>query len=72
MDDSILINCYKIDDIIYEVLNEVDYNNSHYVFLCNENDDDDIMIRKLDGENLEPLDSEEELKEVLSLITKPV
>lgn len=72
MDDSILINCYKIGDIIYEVLNEVEYNNSHYVFHCNENDDDDIMIRKVDGENLEPLDSEEELKEVLSLITKPV
>lgn len=70
MEETVLINVYKIGDIIYEVINEVDYKNNHYVFLCNENDEEDIMVRKVDGENLEPLDSEEELKSVLSLLTK--
>lgn len=65
-----IINVYKIGDIIYEVIDEIDYNNYHYVFLCNENDENDMMVRKVIGDNLEPLDTEEELKEVLSLIIK--
>lgn len=70
MEETVLINVYKIGDIIYEVIDEVDYNSNHYVFLCNENDEKDIMIRKVTGANLEPLDTEEELKSVLSLISK--
>lgn len=70
MEETVLVNVYKIGDIIYEVLEEVDYNNNHYVYLCNENDENDIMIRKVLGDNLEPLDTEEELKEVLEVLTK--
>lgn len=70
MDETVLVDIYKIGDIIYEVIEEVDYKNNHYVYLCNENDENDIMIRRVDGNNLEPLDSEDELKEILELITK--
>ena len=70
MEETVLVNVYKIGDIIYEVIEEVDYNNNHYVYLCNENDENDIMIRKVLGDNLEPLETEEELKEVLELLTK--
>ena len=65
-----IINVYKIGDIIYEVIEEVNYKNNHYVFLCNENDEKDMMVRKVFDKNLEPLDTEEELKEVLSLLIK--
>lgn len=70
MEETVLVNVYKIGDIIYEVIEEVNYNNNHYVYLCNENDENDVMIRKVVGDNLEPLDTEEELKEILELITK--
>lgn len=70
MEETVLVNVYKIGDIIYEVIEEVNYNNNHYVYLCNENDESDIMIRKVVGDNLEPLDTEEELKEVLEVLTK--
>ncbi len=70
MEETVLIDVYKIGDIIYEVIDQVDYNNNHYVFLCNENDENDIMLRKVNGDNLDPLDTEEELKEVLSLLNK--
>ena len=70
MEETVLIDVYKIGDIIYEVIDQVDYNNNHYVFLCNENNENDIMLRKVNGDNLDPLDTEEELKEVLSLLNK--
>lgn len=70
MEETVLVNVYKIGDIIYEVIEEVDYNNNHYVYLCNENDENDVMIRKVFGDNLEPLETEEELKSVLEIITK--
>ena len=70
MEETVLVNVYKIGDIIYEVIEEVNYNNNHYVYLCNENDEKDIMIRKVLGDNLEPLETEEELKSVLEMLTK--
>lgn len=70
MEETVLVNVYKIGDIIYEVIDSVDYNNNHYVYLCNENDENDVMIRKVFGDNLEPLETEEELKSVLEIITK--
>ena len=65
-----IINVYKIGDIIYEVIEEVNYKNNHYVFLSNENDEKDMIVRKVIDKNSEPLDTEEELKEVLSLLIK--
>ena len=70
MEETVLVNIYKIDNIIYEVINEIDYKNNHYVFLCNENDENDMMVRRVNGEDLEPLDTEKELKEVLEFIIK--
>ncbi len=70
MEETVLVNVYKIGDIIYEVIEEVNYNNNHYVYLCNENDENDVMIRKVLGDNLEPLETEEELKSVLEMLTK--
>lgn len=70
MEETVLVDVYKIGNVIYEVIEEVDYKGNHYVYLCSENDENDIMIRKVNGDNLEPLDTEEELKEVLSLLSK--
>lgn len=70
MEETVLVDVYKIGNVIYEVIEEVDYMSNHYVYLCNENDENDIMIRRINGDNLEPLDTEEELKEVLSLLSK--
>lgn len=70
MNDSILVNYYEINNNDYLVVNEVDYNNFHYIYLVNENDKEDIMIRKLVNDLLEPLDSEEELLSVMRLLIK--
>ena len=70
MEETVLVNVYKIGDIIYEVIEEVSYNNNHYVYLSNMNDEDDIMVRIVNGDKLEPLETEEELKSVLEIITK--
>lgn len=70
MEETVLVDVYKIGDVIYEVIEEVDYKDNHYVYLCSEFDENDIMIRRVNGDNLEPLDTEEELKEVLSLLSK--
>lgn len=70
MSDDIFVNYYEINGRDYIVLNEVDYNNNHYVYLCNEFDKKDLMVRKVIGDVLEPLDSDAELVEVLKLIVK--
>ena len=48
----------------------MDYKNNHYVYLVNENDKDDFMIKKYNYDVLEPLSSREEVNELLSLLTK--
>lgn len=68
--DNILVNYYTIEGKDYLIVNEVDYNNNHYVYLINELENDDIMIRKVVNDFLEPLDSEEELFNVMKLIMK--
>ena len=64
MDDKILVNYLEIDGKDYIILNETDYKNSHYVYLVNENDKTDIMIKKYNDELLEPLNSREEFEEL--------
>ena len=54
----------------YIILNEVDYKNNHYVYLVNEKDTDDIMIKKYNNDILEPLTSREEVDGLLKLLTK--
>lgn len=70
MKDNILLNYYEINNIKYIVLNEIDYNNRHYVYLSNENDEEDIMIRIVSNDLLLPLETEEEFVEVLKLLIK--
>lgn len=70
MKDKLLVKSYTINDIDYIVVNEVDYNANHYVYLSNEFDETDVMIRKVNNNTLEPLESEEELNSVLKLLIK--
>ena len=70
MENEILVNYLEIDGKDYIIVNEVDYKGSHYVYLVNENDENDIMIKKYNNEILEPLSSKEEVNELLSLLTK--
>ena len=70
MEDKVWVNYYKIDDKDYIVLKELTHNNKDYVYLVNETDSKDILIRNVKGNNLLPLDSEEELKELLELFVK--
>lgn len=70
MENEILVNYLEIDGKDYIIVNEVDYNGIHYVYLVNEKDEKDIMIKKYNNEILEPLSSKEEVNELLSLLTK--
>lgn len=70
MDDTVLVNSYEINGIDYIVMNEVTYNDIKYVYLSNELDEKDSMVRKLINEELVPLDSETELLSVIKLISK--
>lgn len=68
MNDKILVKSYMIDDKRYIVVNEVDYNNNHYLYLSNEDDIEDIIIRKVKDGYLDILDNKEEVLEILKLI----
>lgn len=68
--DEMLVNYLELDGKNYIIVNEVDYKNNHYVYLVNEDDKDDIMIKKYNYDILEPLSSREEVDEVLGLLTK--
>jgi len=70
MKDEMLVNYLEIDDKDYIIVNEVDYKGCHYVYLVNENDEKDIMIKKYNNEFLEPLSSKEEVDELLKLLAK--
>ena len=58
---------YPIDHKIYLVLQRRNYNNVSYVFLGNEMDNTDFMIRKEINGNLEPLEAMDELYEIAPL-----
>lgn len=70
MREDILVNYFEIDNKVYIIVNEVDYNGKHYVYLVNENDQDDMMIKRLNEDMLEPLTSREEFNELLKLLIK--
>lgn len=68
--DTIVIKTYKINNKEYVVINELDYKNVHYLFLSNEENAEDMMIRKVVDGYLESLDDENEISEVLKQIAK--
>lgn len=70
MEETILVKTFKINEKEYYVVNEIDYNNKHYVCLSNKVDNDDMMVRIQKDNSLLPLETEEELFEVLKLIIK--
>ena len=68
--DEILLKSYTINSKDYLVINETDYNGIHYLYLSNEENPKDMMLRKVIEGYLEPLDTEEEILEVLKLVAK--
>ncbi len=70
MENELLVSYYTIDNKDYLVVNETEYENNHYVYLCNETDNKDLMIRKVIDNKLIPLDNEEELNSVIKLLVK--
>ena len=62
-----LVDFYSFNNKIYLVIKSVLYNNSEYVFLSNEMDASDDMIRRVSENKLLPIESDEEY---LNLIKK--
>lgn len=65
------IKAITINNIEYLIVKEIIDNLTKYVYLCNEDNPKDILIRKVvienDDEMLVKLDSEEELRYALNL-----
>lgn len=61
------VNVYDIDDKVYMLMNELEDNNIHYMLLVNQDDEDDFLFRKVDGDDLVPLDNEDEVVRVIQL-----
>ena len=65
------IETVKVENKNYYIVNELEANNNLYLYLVNENDNSDIIIRKKviidDEEFLTGLDDEEEFNMVMKL-----
>ena len=65
------VDIYTFDDKNYVLLDRIE----DYLFLSNEKNDHDMMIRKVDAndeETLLPLESDEEFEKALLLLVKEV
>ncbi len=60
-----LVDFYSFNGKIYLVIKSIVYNNNSYVFLCNEMDNSDDMIRRVSGNKLLPIENDEELLSVI-------
>ena len=60
----------EINDTNYVVLKEVKHKDTSYLYLSNVNDEEDMMIRKTKGEEVIPLESEEEFEIACNLLIK--
>ena len=60
-----LVDFYSFDGKIYLVIKSVIYNNNSYVFLCNEMDNSVVIIRRVSGNKLLPIETDEELLNVI-------
>ncbi len=60
-----LVDFYSFNNKIYLVIKSVLYNNSEYVFLSNEMDASDDMIRRVSENKLLPIESDEEYLNVI-------
>lgn len=63
------INCVTINDIDYIILDEINIEGIRYVYLVNENDENDLLIRRVTIENgeeyLDLLHNQDEINKAL-------
>lgn len=63
------VNCVNINDIDYIILDEINIEGIKYIFLVNENDENDLLLRKViiqnNEEYLDLLDNQEEIDKAL-------
>ena len=53
------VDFYTLDGKIYLIVKEIDFNNHKYVYLTNEMDYHDLLLRRVEGNDLPPLTKEE-------------
>ncbi len=53
------VDFYTLDGKIYLIVKEIEYNNHKYVYLTNEMDYHDLLLRRVEGNDLLPLTNEE-------------
>ncbi len=61
------IDFYTLDGKIYLIVKEINFNNHKYVYLTNEMDYHDLLLRRVEGNDLLPL-SKDEATAVLSIL----
>lgn len=64
---------YELEGKEYILMNKIIIDNITYLFLMNENDPDDLLLRKIINNNeneLHPLDDEKEVSKVLEFYAK--
>lgn len=54
-----MVDFYTLDGKIYLIVKEIDFNNHKYVYLTNEMDYHDLLLRRVEGSDLLPLTKEE-------------
>ena len=67
------VTSYEIDGRSYILMNKIIIDNITYLFLMNENNTDDLFLRKTLNDNddeLYPLDDENEVSKVLEFYAK--
>ena len=61
------VDFYTLDGKIYLIVKEINFNNHKYVYLTNEMDYHDLLLRRVEGSKLLPL-SKDEATAVLSIL----
>lgn len=64
------VNIYKINNIDFIELEQIKFNNCLYSILTEEESNDTVLVKKLDGENLLDVDNETYYKIINLYVTK--
>lgn len=64
------VEIVEINNNNYVILKEVKHKDTSYLFLSNLEDEEDTMIRKVKGDSIIPLASEEEFEIACNLLVK--
>lgn len=70
MQDEVMVNCYSIDNKDYMLVKEVNLDNKKYVYLVNLEDPEDAMVRIIEEDTLIPVNSQEEVYQVMQEVIK--